>query len=162
MPDAMIFDLDGTLIAPGQRPYVNPHNILGYRNMTLSEKNVLWDRYIAESIDDIPFFPVLHVCLSMLQHGHYKLFIVTSRPNHHRGVTSAWLYKNYLSSAELVMLTPEHGFKIDNTEYKRAELTNIRNRGFNPVFAVEDQPLLADMYRSEGVPCFLVGDHEPW
>lgn len=80
--------------------------------------------------------------------------LLTGRPVRTQSPTIAWL--------------AEHGYRWDllimkeNTDLRRTDKAKreaakaLREHGFTPVLALDDEPGNVDMYRAEGIPCLYV------
>lgn len=83
-----------------------------------------------------------------------QIVLLTARPASIRGITVNWLQVNAISYDLLVMRSStERGSSRD---YKHAALHELREFGFTPRIAFEDDVRNVEMFRDEGVPCVYI------
>ena len=145
LPKAVIFDVDGTLCnVSGIRHLLPPRDLpRGMRN---------FDAFHEASLNCPPHEDVLFAAHSATQSGMHVV-ILTARGEKHRDLTDKWLIQHEIDYAGLYM-RPEGDERVD-VEVKREALARIR-RHWDPVHAWEDNPNIAELYRSEGIICTVI------
>lgn len=129
LPEAVIFDIDGTLADhTGVR---NPYDSSLYHLDNVHEpvRELLW--FLSE---------------------HYHIVIASGREDTYRSETEQWLFDNEISYADLVM---RKGGDLRNDSIVKYEL--FRNEiapFYNVRFTVDDRNRVVDMWRAMGLTCF--------
>ena len=80
--------------------------------------------------------------------------LLTGRPVRTRQPTITWLAEHGYRWDLLIMKEDSDLRKTDKA--KREAVSDLRQAGFNPVLALDDEPGNVDMYRLEGVPCLYI------
>jgi hypothetical protein len=80
--------------------------------------------------------------------------LLTGRPVRTREATLTWLAEHGYRWDLLVM--KEDGDLRRTHLAKREAVTALREAGFPPVLALDDEPGNVEMYRVEGVPCLYI------
>jgi hypothetical protein len=80
--------------------------------------------------------------------------LLTGRPVRVRAPTITWLAEHGYRWDLLVMKDERDLRRTDRA--KRDAVTDLRERGFTPVLALDDEPGNVDMYRAEGIPCLYI------
>jgi hypothetical protein len=80
--------------------------------------------------------------------------LLTGRPARTREPTITWLAEHGYRWDLLIMKEDSDLRKTDRA--KREAVADLRQAGFNPVLALDDEPGNVDMYRLEGVPCLYI------
>lgn len=147
MQTAVIMDMDGTLCDVSSiRHHVNP-NDPGYSG----EKR--FDLFHSESIDCPPDPRAVAEHERALDEGH-AILVVTARMYEWRYVTMLWLNENGLSYDELYM-RKDGDFRRD-VEVKADILAAIRQDGYEPVRAVDDNPSVVELWESEDIETVVI------
>ena len=142
MRRAALFDMDGTLAdVSGIRHYVR-----GPR------KSKDFDSFHALSVDCPPHQWVVEMARGFSNQG-IDVVIVTARKAKWRGPTAWFLAQNDVPSAALFMRADKDG--RPDVEVKRDILAAIR-RTWVPVVAVDDNPSVIALWKSEGIPTIIV------
>lgn len=102
----------------------------------------------------IPYDPVNEWCkkiLSLFYDDHYKIILMSGRPDTHKQVTLDWLEKHEIKWDELIM-RKEGDHRNDNIV--KLELFNeLKERLGTPLFAIDDRQRIVDMWREQGITC---------
>ena len=138
--DAVIFDVDGTLC--DVRP-VRHYLDSGKRN---------FHRFHSSSLFCRPNWGVLQA--NMLLPRTLAAIVVTARENRYHRVTHDWLHKWNIRHERLYMRN--WGDYRPDYEVKSEILEQIRNDGFNPVHAFDDNPDVVRLWREHGIPTTVV------
>ena len=80
--------------------------------------------------------------------------LLTGRPVRTREPTIGWLAEHGYRWDLIVM--KEDGDTRKATMAKREAVKALRDTGFTPVLALDDEPGNVDMYRTEGLPCLYI------
>jgi hypothetical protein len=80
--------------------------------------------------------------------------LLTGRPVRTRDATVTWLAEHGYRWDLLVM--KDDGDLRRATVAKREAVAALRDAGFTPVLALDDEPSNVDMYRLEGIPCLYI------
>jgi len=139
LPDAVMFDLDGTLAILGDR---NPYDA----------SQCEYDKL------NIPVFNVLR----MYQNDGYKIIICSGRSEEYVEQTDKWLKKNGIAPDLFIMRDPEdkdeNGQRIPDNELKeKMFMEHIYNK-FNVEVVYDDRQKVVDMWRDLGLTVFQVAD----
>lgn len=135
--DAVIFDVDGTLC--DVRPI--RHYVAG------PERN--FDRFHNASLFCSPNQRVMEIHNEAVVLG-LAIVVVTARDEKYERVTRDWLFKHEVFYDALFMRPWGDGRR--DFVVKREILQAIRESGLNPVLAVDDNPSVLELWRSEKIP----------
>ena len=138
----IIFDIDDTLVTASHREHL-------YRG-----EETDWKEFYEQSLYDPWINSSVEALLGLYNLGH-KVLLVTGRHEMAREVTIEKM-KGIPYSA-LYMRPPN--FIGSNAECKQALLSTIRDDGFAPVAAFEDNPKSAEMWKKNGLIVYKV-EHE--
>lgn len=146
MKDTVILDLDGTLadVSYCRRHIVRSHpEFPGKRD---------FDRFHEEAL----LAPVIEEIVEMahLFSRDCWIIIVTARKEMRRTDTEGWL-KRHGIPWDLLFMRGDKDHRAPE-DVKREILNDIRNKGFNPVVAVDDSPKIIEMFKEEGLKTILV------
>lgn len=132
LPKAYIFDIDGTLAIKGER---SPYD---------------WSR-VGEDLLNIPVYK----CLQSLEYT-YHIIICTGRDGICEKETKQWLHNNNIHFDDFYM-RPEGNNEKDYV-IKERMLEEIVKK-YYVVGVFDDRKQVVDMWRSKGLTCFQVADH---
>jgi len=133
LPDAAIFDADGTLALMKNR---GPFD---------------WSRVGEDDVNE----PVAHMARTYYDLG-YQIIILTGRDGVCEKETKEWLEKHGIKYHHF-FIRPEGNTENDALIKTRMFDENIRGK-FNPRFIVDDRPRVCDAWRKMGLHVFQVGD----
>ena len=139
LPDAVMFDLDGTLaLIEGRNPYD-----------------------ASECEYDKLNYPVFNV-LRMYQKDGYKIIICSGRSEEYVEQTDNWLKKNGIAPDLFIMRDPEakdeNGQRIPDDELKQKMYMEQIHEKYNVEVVYDDRQKVVDMWRDLGLTCFQVAD----
>lgn len=139
LPDAVIFDLDGTLaLIEGRNPYD-----------------------ASECEYDKLNYPVFNA-LRMYQNNGYKIIICSGRSEEYVEQTDRWLKKNGIAPDLFIMRDPEakdeNGQRIPDEVLKREMFMNNILENYNVEVVYDDRQKVVDMWRDLGLTVFQVAD----
>ena len=144
---AVIFDMDGTLCDVSSiRYHVNPEH------PWFSGKK-RFDRFHSDAIDCPPNQAAIERYERARRDGH-AILIVTARKSFWAVHTLMWLRENDVEHDELYMRK-----NLDNRKdsiVKREILEQIREEGYEPILAVDDNPAVIEVWESEGIPTVTI------
>lgn len=84
-----------------------------------------------------------------------QVVLLTARPFRLRGLTLEWIRRHGLRWDLLALRGPTQDM-THSVRFKRQALAQLRSFGFAPVFALEDDPRIVEMYAGESLPCVYV------
>ena len=79
----------------------------------------------------------------------HEVIICTARPHYVADITCRWLAAHDVRADLLIMRRP--GDRSSSAAFKRREVRRLRLAGYQIELAIDDDPRVVDMYRSEGV-----------
>lgn len=140
---AIIVDVDGTLVdVSGIRHHVDPSND-GKRD---------FHAFHRDSIDCPPVAWVVDLVREYDRKG-YPIVIVTGRSRKYERLTAMWLALHQVPSTEMYMRG--RGDQRPDVEVKREILHGLRHR-YRIGRAIDDNPAIIDLWRSEDIPVTTV------
>lgn len=112
-----------------------------------------WNGFFAGVGDD----PVLEEQAELVRSLKRSLQVVllTARPFSARESTLGWLGRNDVRWDLLALRGPED-VGVRAVGWKRNSLLRLRRFGFRFLFAIDDDPVIASMYRDEGLHCIYI------
>ncbi|MCY4631323.1 MAG: hypothetical protein OXE75_10665 [bacterium] len=84
-----------------------------------------------------------------------QVVLLTARPFRLRKLTLEWIRHHGLRWDLLALRGPTQDM-VHSVRFKRQALSELRAYGFAPVFALEDDPRIVEMYAGESLPCVYV------
>lgn len=139
LPDAVIFDLDGTLALIGDR---NPYDASQCEYDKLNH-------------------PVYNV-LRMYKNDGYKIIITSGRSNEYVEQTDAWLKKNGIAPDVFIMRdhddVDEKGNRLPDDVIKEKMFREHIHNKFNVEVVYDDRQRVVDMWRDLGLTVFQVAE----
>lgn len=140
-PNAIIFDLDGTLSNCTHR-------------MHFVEKSTKdFDSFYSAMEEDTLVEPVRDM-LMIYYSSNYRVIILTGRPECYREITETWLKKYEIPFFKLYM-RPNNKKSTPDMIYKERTIAEI-SKSFVIKAAVEDRDRVVKMWRDNGIFCFQV------
>lgn len=146
-PNAVIFDMDGTLA-----------NVSSIRHhltkFDATRRRVIkhFDRFHEESVNVPPNMHVANAAQVVHMLGH-DVLIVTARKHMWRNHTAMWLALNGIPSDAMFMRANNDNRK--DVDVKRDMLATIR-KGWNVIGAWDDNPSIISLWKEEGIHCNVV------
>ncbi len=134
----MIVDIDGVLADGAHRQ----HLVRAKR----------WREFFDAAHGDAPIAETA-VLLRLLD-DDLVVVLLTGRPARTREPTTTWLAEHGYRWDLLIMKEDTDLRKTDRA--KREAVADLRQAGFTPVLALDDEPGNVDMYRVEGIPCLYI------
>lgn len=141
--DVVIFDMDGTLC-----------DVRDIRHYVRGESRN-FDKFHRASLFCPPNRQAILEARSVAPSDR---IIVTARDARYERVTRDWLVKHGIGFARLYMRPWGDGRK--DSVVKREILAQIREDGYNPILAVDDNPAVIEVWRSEGIPTITIPGFE--
>ena len=111
-----------------------------------------WDEFFDAANRDLPIAETA-VLLRLLDQD-LVVVLMTGRPRRTREATIAWLAEHGYRWDLLVMKEDDDLRKTHHA--KREAVAALRDLGFTPVLALDDEPGNVTMYREEAVPCLYI------
>jgi hydroxymethylpyrimidine pyrophosphatase-like HAD family hydrolase len=140
----VLVDIDGCLS--------NPTHRLHY----IQTKPKNWPAFEA-CLGDDPIFPEVIELVKLYYNSGYRIVIVTARPERCRESTIKWLHEkaNLKFYYERLEMRSDDDFRSGDL-IKKDKLDKLREEGFNPFLALDDNDDICEMYRANGIKCFQV------
>jgi len=111
-----------------------------------------WNEFFDAAHGDAPIAETA-VLLRLLD-ADLVVVLLTGRPVRTRDATVTWLAEHGYRW-DLLVMKEDRDFR-KATMAKREAVTTLRERGFTPVLALDDEPGNVDMYRTEDIPCLYI------
>ena len=144
-PNAIIFDLDGTLT-----DYTHRAHYIASAN----RKERDWSAFFAEMGGDTP----IQEAVALAQKGRtqgYQIILLTGRPDTYLALTRHWLAQHKIPY-DVLLMRPGDDWRPG--EEVKAEIYTRQIAPFYDVhFAVDDNPKIISMWQKLGVKSVLVG-----
>ena len=96
-----------------------------------------------------------HADLVRCLDAQLQVVLLTARPFRLREVTLDWIRHHDLRWDLLALRGPTQDM-VHSVRFKRQALGVLRSVGFAPVFALEDDPRMVEMYAAESLPCLYI------
>ncbi len=112
-----------------------------------------WDGFFAAAAGDALL--ANHAEMVRRLGGHLQVVLVTARPFRLRQVTLDWLGHHGVRWDLLALRGPDQDM-THSVRFKRESLALLRCRGFEPAFAIEDDPRIVEMYAAASLPFVYV------
>lgn len=138
---AAIYDIDGTLADISDIRHYAIGGLLDY------------DAFHREARNSHCHPRVVEACRWDLECG-FAVFIVTARNEKYKDATVEWLRRHEVKHHGLFMRKSDD--MRDDVDVKRDILAEIRGHGYQVVHAWDDNPHVAELWRSEGIIAHLV------
>jgi hypothetical protein len=138
----VVFDVDGVLANADHRQDV----------LFAGGKRKNWKAFFAAAGDDALIEEVAR--LTTLIDPKLKVVLLTARPTSNRAITLTWLAQQDLRW-DLLVMRPDGDFR-SSPEAKRLAVTELRDQGFDPQLAFDDDRRNVDMFHDEGIPCIYI------
>jgi len=138
--DAIIFDIDGTLLDNSHRL----HHI--------KEKPKDWLTYVAELDNDTPI-PETVELLELLMEQGYAIILSTGRKESEREGTEA-VFERYGIEFDELYMRPNGDNRRDDI-LKQENLDKIK-LVYKPIMVFEDRTRCSEMYRNNGLKCYQI------
>ena len=143
-------------LAPGEAAIVDIDGVLAdaaHRQWRLDGPRRDWDGFFADAAGDTVL--ARHADLVRCLDGDLQVVLLTARPYRLRGLTLDWIGRHRLRWDLLALRGPEEDM-THSVRFKQESLRLLRSFGFTPVFAIEDDPRIVEMYAGEELPCVYV------
>ena len=138
--EVIIFDLDGVISDAAHRQ----HFLKG------TERD--WDGFFSACTDDPPI--ISGVKLINVLNKYHKTIILTARPKSVQSETVDWLKRHCVVWDVLIMRSDvDHQ---QSSEMKLSALNQIRDAGYTPILAFDDDPKNIEMFLGQEVPAISV------
>ena len=138
----VVFDVDGVLANADHRQEV----------LFAGGGRKNWKAFFAAAGDDALIEEVAR--LTHLIDPALKVVLLTARPTSNRSITVTWLAQQELRW-DLLVMRPDGDFR-SSPEAKRGAVDELRQQGFEPQLAFDDDRRNVDMFHDEGIPCIYI------
>ncbi len=142
-------------VEPGPTVVVDIDGVLSdatARQHFLDRRPKNW-RGFFDAVGEDPLIVELGVLLRVLD-PVLRVVLLTGRPERVREPTVAWLDRNHVRWDLLAMRDSDD--RSPATAFKREILHGLRQAGFEPVLALDDDERNVSMFRDEGVPTVYI------
>ena len=136
----LIVDIDGVISDASARQHF----------LDAAERD--WWGFFNASVDDPPIYESLKL-VNRLAEGHV-IALLTARPEKLASTTLTWLDKNKIDW-DLLFMRDDDDFR-SSPDTKFDLLSKLRDVGYDPILAIDDDPRNLVMYRSEGIETVYV------
>ena len=136
----MIFDVDGVLADASHRQFL----------VTGARRN--WDLFFDMCGKDDLIEP--SAIAGRLLDPSLQVILLTARPSWVAGETVQWCERNQVRWDLLIMR--EHGDYSMARDFKEFTVSEMRQYGFEPELAFEDDQRNVDMFEHVGIPCVYI------
>ena len=137
----MIVDVDGVLSDASGRHHLQDGPVKAW-----------WDFFEA-SVDDPPIDEGIGLVAALT--ADRTVVLLTARPGRLADTTVTWLARHDVSW-DLLAMRGDDDRHTSSPDVKRRIITGLRDDGYEPVLAVDDDPRNLAMYRDEGVATVYV------
>ena len=138
----VVFDVDGVLANADHRQEV----------LFAGGRRKNWKDFFALAGDDALIEEVAR--LTTLLDPALRVVLLTARPTSNRSITVTWLAQHDLRW-DLLVMRPE-GEYASSPDAKRMAVHELRQHGFDPRLALDDERRNVDMFHAEGIPCIYI------
>jgi phosphoglycolate phosphatase-like HAD superfamily hydrolase len=138
----VVFDVDGVLADADHRQDVL-FNKGGRKD---------WKAFFALAGDDALIEEVAR--LTTLLDPALRVVLLTARPTSNRSITVTWLAQHDLRW-DLLVMRPDGDFR-SSPDAKRMAVAELRQHGFDPRLAFDDDRRNVDMFHAAGIPCIYI------
>jgi len=111
-----------------------------------------FDKFYEEALDSPPFQYVVDAVNAL--YDHYTVFVVTARKELWEEKTKVWLDKNGVKYHHVLMRDNDDSRFAVSVKYSL--LDEIRDLGYKPIIAFDDNPANIKMYKRQGVGVLIV------
>jgi FMN phosphatase YigB (HAD superfamily) len=140
---AVIVDVDGTLV-----------DVAGIRHYVLADpRRKNFEQFHAASSYVAPM-PLVVETVHALQSAGLAIVVLTSRKERWRHRTRAWLAK-WEVPVDALGMRADHDERRDD-DVKRDLYGHTRRLGYDPVLAIDDNPIVVALWRSLDIPTVVV------
>jgi hydroxymethylpyrimidine pyrophosphatase-like HAD family hydrolase len=96
---------------------------------------------------DLPIYPTIFLVRSLFK--NHTILLVTGRPKRFKNKTVDQMYRFGVNYHKLYM-REDDDFR-SNADYKESVITKIKNDGFLPTLAIDDNPKTIAMYKQKKI-----------
>ncbi len=143
-PQAVVFDLDGTLCD------------CAHRRHFMQCRPKMREEFHAACIDD-GVNPAVKKLLDFAVLGDCRIVLLSARPHRFKAQTTEWLKKNHIVYDQLILsLYPE----LTDPQFKLKMYKGLIEPFYEVLFVVDDRDSVVAMWRDLGITCFdVAGNH---
>jgi len=135
----IIFDVDGTLMD------------IEHRKHFVQNKPKDWKQFMAEMVNDSPRKEIFAIAHEAKKNGH-RIIVSSGRNERDRELTTRQLNGEGLFP-DIFLMRADDDYRSDDL-VKKDLLNEMREKGFNPILAVDDRNQVVEMWRANDIPCF--------
>lgn len=131
-PEAVVVDIDGVLSDNEHRKHLYPNH---------------QEEFYSKVLEDLAIEPVVKLVDILFWGMDYSVYLLTSRPEYCREDTIAWLFKNLVSYADLIMRPKDNVDKM--WKVKQIKKLRIEN---HILWIFEDNPIEIALFMEQNWP----------
>jgi len=143
-PEAIIFDLDGTLADVQHR--------LHYIQKNTDDSCVNWEAFNSACDKDEPNYDIIELTRMYMEEGYY-IIIASGRNESARNKTGKWLIKHHVHYDDLIM-RPDGDYRPD--EVLKSEMLDTILQHHEVHMCIDDRDKVVEMWRNRGIRCLQV------
>lgn len=143
-------------IPPGPCVLVDVDGIIAdgwHRQHFLQDGRKDWKNFFANAFGDSPIDG--SVALTRSFDPSIAVVLLTARPHNLHDVTVDWVREHGYRWDLLIMRAKGDG-NLSSPRFKQRSVVELRDRGFTPQLAIDDDQRNIDMFRDEGLPALYV------
>lgn len=125
-----------------------------HRRHFVCDGNGDWKSFFESMTEDPPIVPVINLVKDLADNLANNIILCTGRPMEYRRHTEMWLDRHRIySSSHSGLWMRDKGDQRADYVVKEEMLKAIREQGYNPVLALDDNQNVVDMWRRNGILC---------
>ena len=139
-------------IAPGPSVLVDVDGVIAdgwHRQHFLQQDKPDWKNFFANAFGDTPIDG--SAALTQSFDPTTAVILLTARPHNLHDITLDWITEHDYRWDALIMRARSDG-GLSSPEFKRRSVHELRDRGFTPQLAIDDDRRNIDMFRAEAIP----------
>lgn len=142
----VLFDIDGTLADNWHRQHL------------VQTDSPDWDTFFEKMSEDVLNKPIAELYDLIRASGHYKIVLVSARPERYRDATESWLATKGIEFEKLYMRGD--GDRRPDYKVKKDMLDKILAEGHKIIFVIDDRTQTVKMWRENGITCLQCAGHD--
>lgn len=120
-----------------------------HRQHFLQDGNRDWKNFFANAFGDAPIDG--SIALTQQFHSDTAVVLLTARPHDLHTITVEWI-REHGHRWDLLIMRDRNDGRLSSPRFKQRSVQELRERGFEPQLAIDDDQRNIDMFRSEAIP----------